>query len=107
MMEMEVILKGVMNSFTFDGHVDIVHLQNLINLYQDNEVQRASYRNEIFNEGEVTLLDLLPNMNRADPDSVEWVSLLAQLKKHQEKGPHAKEVQSIIRRIYDKTMETV
>lgn len=104
--QMESILRGLMNEFTMKGETDLVHVQQLIRLYEDNSDHKQQFLNERFNEKEQELLDLLPNVNRGDADTIEWISLYAQLKKHMSKGVTAVEVQSIIRRMLEKEKET-
>ncbi|MDV2687467.1 MerR family transcriptional regulator, partial [Alkalihalophilus lindianensis] len=74
--------------------------------YQDDFERRKVYRKRMFHEKERQLLDLLPNVNSLDPDSLEWVSLLGQLKQHMEKGVEAPEIQRIVGRIHEKSIET-
>ncbi|HLR66726.1 MAG TPA: MerR family transcriptional regulator [Virgibacillus sp.] len=104
--EIESTIKGLMNSLTMDGDINLIDMQKLIELYKRNMDQRMEFRNQLFNEDEKELLDLLPNVNSGDPDTLEWVSLLGQLKQHMSKGAQAPEVQRIIRRIHEKQKET-
>lgn len=105
-MEIENILKGLINSLTIDGAIDLVHVQKLIQLYQDDYDKRKAYRERLFYKKERELLELLPNLNSRDPDSLEWISLLGQLKQHMDKRIDAPEVQRIVRRMHEKTVET-
>lgn len=105
LMEIESTLRGLLNVMTIDGHVDLIHIQKLIQLYQKNKDKRKIYQNQMFQEN-IKLLDLLPNINRTDPDSLEWISLLGQLKQHKEKGAGSPRIQRIIRRIFEKKEET-
>lgn len=104
--EIERTLKGLINGLTIDGAIDLVHIKKLIQLYQDDYDKRTIYREQLFHEKERQLLDLLPNINSDDSDSLEWVSLLGQLKKHMNKGIDAPEIQRIVGRIHEKTIET-
>ncbi|RWR06509.1 MerR family transcriptional regulator [Siminovitchia fortis] len=103
--QIEQILQGLLNSMAIDGKIDLLEVQRLIQLYTKDPQSRETYRNQIFNKSEMELLKLLPNVNRADPDTLEWVSLLAQLKKHMHKGEGAPQVQQIIRRMFEKQEE--
>lgn len=78
----------------------------MIHLYQGSYEERNAYRDQMFCEEEKVLLDLLPNMNSRDSDSLEWVLLLGQLKQHLDKDVTAPQVQKIIQRMYEKTIET-
>lgn len=44
-------------------------------------------------------------MNGEDPDSMEWIALLGQLKQHMKDGPDSPKVQNIIRRMLEKQAE--
>ncbi|WP_062052172.1 MerR family transcriptional regulator [Bacillus sp. JCM 19034] len=102
---MEQLLRGLMNEFTLDGKNDVIQMQKLIRLYEDNKEQQQTFLRKQFNLQEQELVDLLPNVNSGDPDSLEWVALLAQIKRHIPKGIKAIEVQRIIRRILEKEQE--
>ncbi|ADU29184.1 MerR family transcriptional regulator [Evansella cellulosilytica] len=104
--QMESLIRGLMNEFTIEGKNDLSHIQQLIRMYEDNSHERERFRQERFTEKEHELLDLLPNINNGDPDTIEWVSLLAQIKKHMNKGVDSTEIQSIIRRMLEKEKET-
>lgn len=105
-MEIENILKGLINSLTIDGAINLVHVQKLIQLYQDDYDKRKAYRKRLFHKKERELLELLPNLNSRDSDSLEWISLLGQLKQHMDKRIDAPEVQRIVFRMHEKAIET-
>lgn len=105
-LEIENTLKGLINSVTIDGSVDLVHINKLVQLYQDNYHQRKTYREKYFHEKEQHLLERLPNINSDDPDSLEWVTLLGDLKKHMHKGVADADIQLIINRFHEKIIET-
>lgn len=105
-LEIESTLKGLKNGLTIDGKIDLVYLNKLIQLYKQDTEKRKLYREQYFHAQESELLDLLPNMNRNDPDTLEWIALIGQLKQHMDKGSGAPEIQRIIRRIHEKTIET-
>ncbi|PWA07524.1 MerR family transcriptional regulator [Pueribacillus theae] len=104
--QIESTLRGLLNGLTMDGQIDLIKIQKLIQLYQKNKDKREIYRNQMFQEKETALLDLLPNVNSGDPDSLEWVSLLGQLKQHKDEGAGSIRIQRIIRRMYEKQEET-
>lgn len=103
--QMEMTLQGLLNEIAIDGEVDLLKVQHLIKLYTKDPNSRDIYRKQVFNESEMELLRQLPNINRTDPDTLEWVSLLAQVKKHMDKGPEAPQIQKIIRRVFEKSEE--
>lgn len=104
--EIEKTLKGLINSQTIDGTVDLIHIKKLVQLYQDNFNQRKLYREKIFNKKERKLLHLLPNINSDDPDSLEWVNLLGEFKKYMNRGIDAPEIQQLIQRMHEKLIST-
>ena len=59
----------------------------------------------MFENREVELLSLLPNMNSTDPDSLEWIALLGRLKRRMQDGPDSPDVRGIVRRMDEKRLE--
>lgn len=104
--EIESILKGLLNNLVLDDTINISQVKQLIHLYRNNQETRSAYREKFFTNEEQAMLKLLPNTNRLDPHSMEWISLTAQLKQQMHKGEAAPEIQNIIRRMHEKTMET-
>lgn len=79
--QIEGTLRGLINEIMLNGNIDLFSVQKLIQLYQQNMDKREGYLNQIFNEEESKLLQNLPNINRDDPETLEWIALIAQLKK--------------------------
>ncbi len=105
-LEIESTLRGLLNVMWMDGHVDLRKIQKLIQLYQKNKDKRERYRNEVFQENEKELFALLPNVNSGDPDSLEWIALIGQLKQHKAEGTGSPRIQRIVRRMNEKMEET-
>ncbi|GAE32918.1 MerR family transcriptional regulator [Halalkalibacter hemicellulosilyticus] len=103
--QMAQLLRGLMNEYTLEGKNDLIHIQKLIKMYEHVKDERKTFLHEQFNQNERELLDLLPNVNNGDPDTLEWISLLAQIKRHMSKGIESIEVQRIIRRMDEKEKE--
>ncbi|MCK0470481.1 MerR family transcriptional regulator [Halalkalibacter sp. APA_J-10(15)] len=103
--QMAQLLRGLMNEYTLEGKNDLLHIQKLIKMYEGVKDEQKTFLHESFNQNERELLDLLPNVNSGDPDTLEWISLLAQIKRHMSKGIGAIEVQRIIRRMEEKEKE--
>ncbi|WP_131923924.1 MerR family transcriptional regulator [Hazenella coriacea] len=103
--EIERSLHGLLNEYKIEGKIDLNNISKMIHLYQSNLDKREIYRSQLFQEDQ-KLLDLLPNINRGDPDTLEWVSLIAQLKRNMSKGVDSPEVQQIIQRMDEKARET-
>lgn len=104
--EIEGTLRGVLNEVMLKGDIDLSNIQKLIQLYQQNMDKRTAYLNQIFDEDESELLKNLPNMSSGDPDTLEWIALMAQLEKHMPKGVSSPEIQRIVKRIHEKEQET-
>jgi len=104
--EIEGILRGLLNEKLVEENINLDKIQKLIQLYQQKFDKRESFLNQIFNKEESKLLDYLPNINRGDPDTLEWIALTAQLKKHMSKGASSPEIQRIIKRMHEKELET-
>lgn len=103
--EMEQILTGLLNSLVVDGEIKLPEIQKMIQLYQNNYEQRDIFRKSLFSNDEYELLARLPNMNKSDPDTLEWMALIGKLKNNLNEDPSTIEVQRIVRRIYEKSIE--
>lgn len=107
MIEIERTLIGLINSVQLDGDLDLNQTIKLIQLYQQKSQQSKLYREQFFtSELDQELLDKLPNINSDDPESLEWVSLLSQLKQAMPQGIHAPETQKIVQKMHEKTIDT-
>lgn len=107
LMEIESTLIGLINVVTIDGDLDLNYTMKLIELYQAKSQQSKSYREHFFaTKQEQALMKKLPNVNSDDPDSLEWMSLLSQLKQQMYQGIDAPDIQKIIRRFHEKTLDT-
>ena len=103
--QMESALRAVLHSIAVEGETSWDVIQKLIHLSGRDPSLKHAFRQQMFERREEELLDLLPNMNSTDPDSLEWIALLGQLKKRMENGPGSPEVQRIIRRMDEKRRE--
>ncbi|WP_343073189.1 MerR family transcriptional regulator [Salicibibacter cibi] len=102
--KMESSIRGMMHVIAMEGEVSPAKIEQLIKLTGN---KKQSFREERFDENEMNLLDRLPNVNKDDPDSLEWVALLGQLKRHMPKGARASSVQRIIRRMGGKNGRSI
>ncbi|ANA82413.1 MerR family transcriptional regulator [Paenibacillus glucanolyticus] len=103
--QMESALRAVLHSIVVEGETSWAVIQKLIQLSGQDPSLKQSFRNQMFDEREVEMLSLLPNMNSADPDSLEWIALLGQLKRLMENSPDSPDVQRIVRRMDEKRLE--
>ncbi|MFS0726037.1 MerR family transcriptional regulator [Paenibacillus sp. 1P07SE] len=105
---MEAALRGVMHSETIEGEVSLSSIEQLIQLSGQSAEQKQRYRSQLFDDQELALWERLPSVSRDDPDSLEWIALIGQLKRLLADGaePAGASVQRIIRSMNDKTQET-
>ena len=71
---------------------------------KDKDIQQY-YRESVFKEKEIKLLEKVPKMASDCSDSLEWIALIGQLKRYMKDGPKATKVQNIIRRMEEKRLE--
>lgn len=103
--QMESALRAVLHSIAMEGETSWDVIQKLIHLSGRDPSLKHSLRQQMFEKREVELLSLLPNMNSTDPDSLEWIALLGQLKRRMQDGPDSPDVQRIVRRMDEKRLE--
>ncbi|KKO51912.1 MerR family transcriptional regulator [Paenibacillus sp. DMB20] len=104
--QIESALRELLHSIALEGETSWTVIQKLIQLSGSEPALRQAFRNQMFEDREKELLSLLPNMNSDDPDSLEWIALLGQLKRHMKDGPKSSEVQRIVGRMDEKRLET-
>lgn len=101
----EQSLRGLIHGIAVEGGQNLTALQKLIQLsHRDKELIR-SYRATILNEKELEMWQRLPSMNGEDPEALEWIALLGQIKRYMPDGPASPQIQSIIRRMIEKKDE--
>ncbi|WP_019421521.1 MerR family transcriptional regulator [Paenibacillus sp. OSY-SE] len=104
--QMENYLRELLHSMAFEGEAKGAAVRKLIQLSGRSQETRKKYRKLLFEEHEQKLVSRLPKVNGDDPDSLEWIGLIAQLRKNRDAGPDAPQVQRIVRRILEKTDES-
>lgn len=105
--QMEASLRGLIHTIIAEGDEFRGALQQLIRLSSMDKKIKQDFRSRVFEEQEREWLELLPNINRNDPDSLEWMGLLGQLKHHMDEGPGSPRIQRIVRRINEKLEDTL
>lgn len=105
LVQMEGAIRSVLHSIAIEGETSWSVIQKLIQLSGKDPALKQSFRQQMFEKREVDMLGLLPSMNSTDPDSLEWIALLGQLKQRMDDGPGSPEVQRIIRRMDEKRLE--
>jgi DNA-binding transcriptional MerR regulator len=98
-------LRELINGITVEGGDNHLVIQKLIQLSNQNKKRLLTFRENMFNDKELELWTRLPKMRGEDPDSLEWIALLGQIKRHMKGDPSSSRVQNIIRRMIEKQME--
>lgn len=101
----ESSLRELINSIAIEGGDDHLAIQKLIQLSNQNKTKLQTFRENMFNDKQLELWTRLPKMKGEDPDSLEWIALLGQIKRHMKDDPASLRVQNIIRRMLEKQME--
>ena len=104
---MERILQAVVYSVDVEGDLDWKVMFELIQLSKQSPRIREMFQNEVFSGEEQKLLRNLPNMSEEDPNVLEWVDLLKQLRNFMKDGKEAAsdEVQEVTKRLMQKCLE--
>ncbi|TCZ78207.1 MerR family transcriptional regulator [Paenibacillus albiflavus] len=100
----ESSLREVINGIAVEGGDNHLAIQKLIRL-STNKTRLQTFKESMFNDKELELWTRLPKMSGEDPDSLEWIALIGQLKRHINDEPSSSKVQNIIRRMLEKQME--
>ena len=103
--QMENALIGLKNALAIEGGLTEALIQQMIQLSNREHDQKQAFRKQIFADNEMDLIKKLPNVNRNDPHSLEWMGLLGQLKQEVSHGAESAAVQRIIKRMVEKSEE--
>jgi DNA-binding transcriptional MerR regulator len=101
----ESSLRELINSIAVEGGDDHLAIQKLIRLSLNHKSRLKTFRDSMFSDKEIELWTRLPKMSGEDPDSLEWIALIGQIKRHVNDNPATPKVQSIIRRMQEKQLE--
>jgi len=101
----ESSLRELINGITVEGGDERLAVQKLIKLSSQNKKKLLALKENAFNDKEIKLWRKLPKMKGEDPDSLEWIALLGQIKRFVKDDPASSRVQNIIRRMLEKQME--
>ncbi|MEK4935379.1 MULTISPECIES: MerR family transcriptional regulator [Bacillus] len=104
---MERVLQAVVYSVDVEGELDWKVMFELIQLSKQSPRIREIFQNELFSKEEQDLLHNLPNMSEEDPNVLEWVDLLKQLRNFMKDGKEAScdEVQEATKKLMQKCLE--
>ncbi|MFC5734257.1 MerR family transcriptional regulator [Cytobacillus gottheilii] len=98
--KIEMSLRELINGIAIDG--EEFKIKKIMNLYtrdsRDSKKILNYYRDEL-NVKNKEVLKKLPNMASSDPDSLEWIALVGQIKKYMHLGFRNSRIQNIIKRM--------
>ncbi|WP_055108649.1 MerR family transcriptional regulator [Paenibacillus ihumii] len=98
-------LRELISGLVLEGGEDALAIQKFIQLSSQDRKRRQSFKESLFDDKELELLRKVPHMRGDDPDSLEWIALIGQLKQSMKEGVSSPKVQSIIRRMLEKQQE--
>lgn len=102
----ESSLRELIHGIAVEGGDEWSAIKKLIQLSQQNKKRLSAYRESALANDELRLWNKLPRMNGNDPDSLEWIALLGQIRRSMnEEDPASPKVQNIIRRMLEKQAE--
>lgn len=102
--KIEISLRELINGIAIDGEeFKIKKIMDLYNNKDSKEVLKYN-RNEL-NIKNTEILGKLPKMASSDPDSLEWIALVGQLKKYMHLSYSNTRIQNIIKRMDVKKSE--
>lgn len=102
---MESSLRELISGIAMDGEGNLMAMQKLIRLSRQDREKQAAFKTAVLSEKEMGLWQQLPRMKAEDPDSLEWIALIGQVQRCMKEGPSSPRIQSIIRRMAEKTEE--
>ncbi len=101
--QMENAIHGLKNASAIEGGLTESLIQKFIQLSNRDQGNKQALCKQIFAAAEIELLQKLPNVNRNDPNTLEWIGLLGQLEQLSNESPEAVSVQNIIKRMMEKS----
>ncbi|MBN6886047.1 DNA-binding transcriptional MerR regulator [Cytobacillus horneckiae] len=101
--KIEFNLRELINGIAIEG--EEFRIKKIMSLYTRDSKDVLTYDREELNIKNSEVLEKLPNMTSSDPDSLEWIALLGQLKKHMHLGYNDTRIQNIIKRMDEKKGE--
>lgn len=103
--KIELSIRELIHGIAIEGTENWTAIQKIIQLSnKDKEIQQY-YRESLFKDRDMKLWEKIPNMTSDNPESLEWIALIGQLKHYMRDGSKAPKVQNIIRRMEEKRLE--
>ncbi len=103
--KIELSLREMIHGIAIEGEENWIAIQKIMQLSSKDKEGKRYYRETVFKDREIKLLEKVPNMTSDDSDSLEWIALIGQLKRYMKEDPKATKVQNIIRRMDEKRLE--
>ncbi|MFA2566860.1 MerR family transcriptional regulator [Bacillus wiedmannii] len=103
--KIELSLRELINGIAIEGEESWIAIQKIMQLSSKDKDIQQYYRESVFKEKEIKLLEKVPKMASDCSDSLEWIALIGQLKRYMKDGPKATKVQNIIRRMEEKRLD--
>ncbi|MED1403975.1 MerR family transcriptional regulator [Bacillus mycoides] len=103
--KIELSIRELIHGIAIEGIENWTAIQKIMQLSnKDKEIQQY-YRESLFKDRDIKLWEKVPSMTSDNPQSLEWIALIGQLKHYMRDGPKAPKVQNIIRRMDEKRLE--
>ncbi|MGN7895967.1 MerR family transcriptional regulator [Bacillus sp. 22475] len=103
--KIELSIRELIHGIAIEGIENWTAIQKIMQLSnKDKEIQQY-YRESLFKDRDIKLWEKVPSMTSDNPQSLEWIALIGQLKHYMGDGPKAPKVQNIIRRMDEKCLE--
>ncbi|MBD1373015.1 MerR family transcriptional regulator [Hazenella sp. IB182357] len=96
-------LRELINGIAIEG--EAFRIQKIMSLYTRDSKKVLTYKQNELDIKNYEVLDRLPNMTSSDPDSLEWIALVGQLKKYIHLKYSDSRIQNIIKRMDEKRAE--
>lgn len=101
--KIEYNLRELINGIAIEG--EQFRIQKIMSLYTRDSKDILTLNRDELNIKNTEVLNKLPNMASSNPDSLEWIALLGQLKKYMHLGYSDTRIQNIINRMNEKKGE--
>ncbi|WP_153722598.1 MerR family transcriptional regulator [Sporosarcina cascadiensis] len=96
--KIEISLRELINGIAIDG--EEFRIKKIMDLYNNKDLKEVLNNNrDKLNLKKTEVLEKLPKMGSSDPDSLEWIALVGQLKKYIHLGYSDTRIQNIIKRM--------
>ncbi|WP_241139254.1 MerR family transcriptional regulator [Bacillus mycoides] len=103
--KIELSIRELIHGIAIEGIENWTAIQKIMQLSNKNKEIQQYYRESLFKDRDIKLWEKVPSMTSDNPQSLEWIALIGQLKHYMGDGPKAPKVQNIIRRMDEKRLE--